>query len=48
MITAEKYEKATGHKPVNDDLERANCSEAGKVGHAFCGWDHRRNKPNTM
>lgn len=47
-ITAEQFEKATGVPPINDDLERANCPDAGKVGHTGCGWDHEHNLPNTM
>ena len=35
-ITSEKFEKCTGHKPVNDDLERVNCPKAGKINHLSC------------
>ncbi|CBW47004.1 hypothetical protein [Roseovarius sp. 217 phage 1] len=48
MITAEMYEKATGHKPVDDDLERANCRQAGELGHFHCGWNEEENLPRTM
>jgi hypothetical protein len=47
-ITAELFRAATGHDPVNDDLERANCPKAGQLGHHHCGWDHDRNLPYTM
>ena len=44
-ITAEEFEKATGHPPVQDDLERCNCDKAGQMGHWQCGWDEERNLP---
>ncbi len=37
-VSAEAFKRATGHNPVNDDLARANCPDAGKVGHWACGW----------
>ena len=48
MITAEQYEKATGEKPENDDLERCNCQRAGMPGHYSCGWNYRENLPVFM
>lgn len=36
-MTPEEFEKATGRAPVLDDLERANCREAGQPGHTACG-----------
>ena len=36
-MTADEFIKATGNISENDDLERANCSEAGQVGHHGCG-----------
>lgn len=33
-MNAKQYESITGHKPEQDDLERANCN---KHGHTFCG-----------
>ena len=47
-ITAEYFEKATGHKPIQDDLERCNCPDAGKDGHENCGWNFGMNKPKFM
>tara|TARA_Y100001956_G_C4091957_1_gene173369 strand:- start:182 stop:349 length:168 start_codon:yes stop_codon:yes gene_type:complete len=47
-ITSEKFEKCTGHKPVNDDLERVNCPKAGKINHLSCGWNHKRDMPIFM
>lgn len=36
-MTRAEFIAAVGHEPVLDDLERANCSEAGKFGHLGCG-----------
>lgn len=44
-ITAEQFEAATGYPPEDDDLERCNCSEAGQLGHYYCGWCPTHNKP---
>ena len=30
--------------PVNDDVERAFCDQAGELGHMMCGWC-KHNKP---
>ncbi len=45
-ITAEMFKEATGHDPINDDLERANCPKAGESGHFCCGWNWKINKPS--
>lgn len=47
-ITAAIFEKATGAKPQNDDLDRCNCPDAGKLGHHMCGWDAEANLPWFM
>ncbi len=47
-ITAEQFKEATGHEPVNDDLERCNCPRAGLIGHLCCGWDYEENLPRFM
>jgi hypothetical protein len=47
-ITAEDFKAATGQEPENDDLERCNCPDAGKVGHHMCGWDEETNLPWFM
>lgn len=47
-ITAEQFEEITGLAPEQDDLERANCPEAGNPGHMQCGWNEERNWPNWM
>ena len=44
-ITAKYFRQATGEKPENDDLERANCSKAGQDGHTGCGWCFEHNSP---
>ena len=48
LLESEKFEKCTGHKPVNDDLERVNCPKAGKINHLSCGWNHKRDMPIFM
>jgi hypothetical protein len=45
-ITREKFLEATGQEPQDDDLERCNCDKLGQIGHTFCGWDEKRNRPN--
>lgn len=47
-ITAKMFKHATGYEPVDDDLERVNCSKAGQLAHVSCGWDHERNMPVFM
>jgi hypothetical protein len=47
-ISAERYEAAVGHAPQDDDLDRANCSMAGQVGHTQCGWDDERDLPEFI
>jgi hypothetical protein len=48
MITAQDFEKATGRLPENNDLERANCPQAGELGHFHCGWNQERNLPRSQ
>lgn len=36
-MNAEQFKEATGSEPINDDLERANCPLAGRLGHSDCG-----------
>jgi hypothetical protein len=47
LIDAARYKAATGHDAVDDDLERANCPNHGKIGHFNCGWCHEHNLPHT-
>jgi hypothetical protein len=44
-ITAEKFEQRMGQPPIQDDLERCNCQEAGKLGHSSCGWNEEFDLP---
>lgn len=44
-MTAEEFESMVGRPPHLDDLERANCSEAGDVGHFMCGVCDEHKKP---
>lgn len=44
-ITAAQFTRATGRAPVLDDLQRANCPQAGEVGHYGCGWCAEHDKP---
>jgi len=44
-ITAEYFEKCTGYKPHEKQLDFCNCSLAGEPGHVKCGWNYRVNKP---
>lgn len=45
QITAEMFKKATGHLPLDDDLERCNCLKAGTLTHSSCGWNKEQNLP---
>jgi hypothetical protein len=47
-ITAERFAKAVGREPVDDDLERCNCDKAGQISHMMCGWDIGREMPNFI
>jgi len=44
-MTEETFEKMTGYKPIQDDLERVNCNHAGEIGHKNCGWCLKCNTP---
>jgi hypothetical protein len=48
IITAEKFQAATGHLPIHDDLERCNCPLAGQLGHWGCGWNQKNDMPQFM
>jgi hypothetical protein len=47
-MTADEFKQATGADPVDDDLERVNCTHAGEMGHWQCGWCPACNKPRFM
>lgn len=36
--TIAEFVEAVGHQPEADDMERANCVDAGQPGHYGCGW----------
>lgn len=36
-MSPEEFEKTFGFKPENDDIERAECPDAGLLGHFNCG-----------
>jgi len=44
-MNAIEFEKKTGYKPENDDLDRVNCEDVGKIGHQQCGWCEKHDKP---
>jgi transposase len=48
IITEERFTLAVGHTPVRDDMSRANCPDAGKHGHHFCGWCEIHNTPRWL
>jgi len=47
-ITREQFIAATGEEPMNDDLDRCNCTKAGQAGHYSCGWNRKHNMPVFM
>jgi hypothetical protein len=47
-ITREMFIAYTGFEPVDDDLERCNCKNAGDLGHFHCGWNKARELPQFM
>ena len=48
FATGQEFEKRTTYKPEQDDLERANCEQAGTIGHWSCGWCVKHDKPRFM
>lgn len=36
-MTAQEFKELTKQDPIQDDLARANCKDAGKIGHYQCG-----------
>ena len=37
IMNAKEFKELTGCAPVDDDLERVNCKNAGEPGHSSCG-----------
>lgn len=48
VIDEEYFTEATGAAPENDDLERANCDQAGALAHYWCGWCPICNRPRVQ
>ena len=48
MISSRMFKEKTGKEPEQDDLERASCRDAGKVGHWMCGWCYLCDLPVFM
>lgn len=36
-MDALRFRQITGREPQDDDMERANCLQAGEIGHKHCG-----------
>lgn len=47
-MNAKEFKKLTGHVPEQDDLERANCEDAGFMGHHYCGVCAECEQPSFM
>ena len=47
-MTAEEYLAKVGIEPIQDDLERVNCEDVGKMGHDSCGWCCHHDQPRFM
>jgi hypothetical protein len=47
-ITIEMFKRATGQDPIQDDMARCNCPDAGKDGHKQCGWCKEKNLPRFL
>ncbi len=48
LITREYFIERVGREPINDDLERCNCKDAGKINHLLCGWCNDCDLPKFM
>lgn len=44
-MDAAEFERRTGRKPDQDDLERVNCPHAGEPMHMSCGWCDECDRP---
>jgi hypothetical protein len=44
-ITAAQFTRAAGRAPIDDELQRANCTHAGHSGHMECGWCAEHDQP---
>lgn len=48
QLTAADFTQRFGFAPEQDDLQRANCTESGKVGHYMCGVCPKHDKPRFV
>jgi hypothetical protein len=48
QITRQIYWQRVGRIPEQNDLDRANCTEEGTIGHRSCGWCSTCDKPRFM
>lgn len=48
VVTKEQFKAATGNDPILDDLERCNCPQVGQIGHYYCGWCEKCDKPRFL
>ena len=44
-MNAQEFEAKTGRAPEQDDLDRVNCTKAGRLMHRHCGWCDDCEKP---
>lgn len=47
-ISASLFELMTGRAPLHDDLERANCTQGGTLGHLQCGICETHSSPRAV
>jgi len=47
-VTEKGFLRAVGHLPAEDDMERTNCTLAGRLGHYNCGWCKEHQKPRFI
>ena len=48
IFTEKEFIEMVGSAPEQDDLERLNCPDAGKIGHSSCGYCVTNNRPKFM
>lgn len=45
-MDAQTFELKVGRAPVQDDLDRVNCKQAGELMHSNCGWCDKCDRPH--